>query len=216
MMKACIITGGRVNDQFVLQQLAEQEYELMIAVDHGADFFADKDIKPHHVVGDMDSARLVTKDQIGTWTGCMLHKYPAEKDETDTELAISLAIEKQSDIIHIYGATGTRLDHVLGNIHILKKALDAGAECAIIDEYNKIRLINGTTIIRKKEQFGSYVSLLPWLGDVQGVCLRGMKYPLENAVLPHGKALGVSNEIVDETATIIIGSGIAVMIESRD
>ena len=46
--------------------------------------------------------------------------------------------------------------------------------------------------------------------------MRGMKYPLENYHLTYGRALGVSNEIVDETATVVIGSGIAVMIESMD
>ncbi len=215
-MKTCIITGGRVNDGFVLQQLTEVQYDLIIAVDHGADFFADKTLKPHHVVGDMDSANLVTKEEIEAWEGCTLHKYPAEKDETDTELAIRLAIEKKATEIHIYGATGTRLDHVLGNIHIMKTALEAGVMCAMIDEYNKIQLISGTNTIKKENQFGTYVSLLPWLGEVKGVCIRGMKYPLEDYTLEYGKALGVSNEITDETATIVIGNGIAVMIESKD
>ena len=215
-MKACIITGGYINDKFVLERLEKESYDLLIAVDHGADFFADKDIKPQFVVGDMDSAQRVSKEIISSWEGCTLCKYPAEKDETDTEPAIHLAIEKHAQEIHIYGATGSRIDHVLGNIQILKIALDAGVVCAMFDECNKIRLIQGTVKIKKDEQFGNYVSLLPWFGEVQGVCLRGMKYPLEDYHLTYGRALGVSNEIVAETATIVIGSGIAVMIESRD
>ena len=169
-MKACIITGGRLNHSFVESKIAEYNYDLIIAVDHGADFFANKECRPHHVVGDMDSATLVTKEEIATWKGCTLHKFPAEKDETDTELAISLAIEKNATEIHIYGATGTRIDHVLGNIHIMKRALDANVVCYMIDEHNRIRLIRGTINLSKQQQFGKYVSLLPWQGEVSGVC----------------------------------------------
>ena len=215
-MRVCIVTGGRISKEFLLNQLRTMKYHLMIAVDHGADFFTECDYKPHHVVGDMDSADSATKEAISSWEGCTLHKFPAEKDETDTELAISLAIENRATEIHIYGATGSRMDHMLGNIHIMKKALDAGVLCAIIDEHNKIRLIKDTLTINKDSQYGNYVSFLPWYGDVTGVCLRGMKYPLEDAVLPYGKALGVSNEVMDEVATVIIGSGVAVMIESKD
>lgn len=215
-MRACIVTGGRLNPPFVEGKIIEYKYELIIAVDHGADFFAERENKPHHVVGDMDSAALVTKEDIACWADCILHKFPAEKDETDTELAISLAIEEGADEIHIYGATGTRIDHVLGNIHIMKKALDAGVDCRMIDENNCIRLLSGTLHLKKEEQYGKYVSFLPWLGEVSGVCLRGMKYPLEDYTLPYGKALGVSNEITEDVATVIVGKGIAVMIESRD
>lgn len=215
-MRICIVTGGRICEEFLLMRIAEQKYDLMIAVDHGVDFFADKSFKPDYVVGDMDSARLVSKQDIASWENCSFYKYPAEKDETDTELAILLALEKKATEIHIYGATGTRMDHILGNIHIMKKALMAGVSCYLLDEYNRIRLVRGSLQLRKEEQYGQYVSFLPWEGEILGVSLKGFKYPLDKAMLEYGRALGVSNEILNDVAEITIESGIVVMIEARD
>ena len=57
-----------------------------------------------------------------------------EKDFTDTAEAINLAIELKSTEITIIGAIGTRIDHVLANIHILKKSLDKNIKTKIINE----------------------------------------------------------------------------------
>lgn len=215
-MKVCIVTGGRIDPFFSEAYLEKNKFDLFIAVDHGADFFANRREKPNDVVGDMDSMKEETRNHLQQWEGCVVHKYPSEKDETDTELAIMLAIEKGAEEIMILGGTGTRLDHVMGNIQIMKRALEAGIPCYMIDECNRIRLVQGTVTLSKKEQYGDYVSLIPWMGEVTGVNLQGVKYPLKDAALSYGSALGISNEITEDTATITIGTGIAVMVESKD
>ena len=89
------------------------------------------------------------------------HQYQPEKDYTDSEIAIGKAMERNSSEIHILGGTGTRLDHVLGNIQLLMQPLAKDIPCFLIDSHNRIRLLKERAVLRKSQQFGKYVSLLP-------------------------------------------------------
>lgn len=70
--------------------------------------------------------------------------------------------------------------------------------------------------IKREEQFGKYISLLPVTGDATGVTLSGFKYPLTSGTIPKFSSLGVSNEITEEVGSIQIEDGILLLIESRD
>ena len=93
-----------------------------------------------------------------------------------------------------------------------------GVSCIILDAYNRIRLMDGVVHLKKSEQYGKYVSLLPLTTEVTGVELRGFKYELTDYTFTStGSAgLGVSNEIIEDIAEIRVKSGIFVLIESRD
>jgi len=121
---------------------------------------------------------------------------------------------KSTDII-ILGAIGTRIDHTIANMHILKEALDNNIECKIIDSRNEIQLINKRTILRLDEKY-KYVSLIPFTTKVKGVALKGFKYLLEDAVLEIGHSIGVSNEQIEEYAEIDLKEGILILIKSKD
>lgn len=108
------------------------------------------------------------------------------------------------------------MDHSLANIHILKYALDAKIPCHIVDEYNKIYLIDDNKILYKNKMYGKYISLIPLTSRVEDITLKGFKYPLDQYSLSIGVSLGVSNEIVEETASIELKNGILIVIESRD
>ena len=116
------------------------------------------------------------------------------------ELALSLG----SDHVTILGGTGTRLDHVLGNIQSLYLALEKGVDCEILDEHNRIRLIQGEYRIKKAEQYGKYVSLIPFTTDVNGVTLEGLKYPVQDQhfTVQGSSGFCVSNEIAADEARI--------------
>ena len=140
------------------------------------------------------------------------------KESTDRPIAIELALDLGSSEITLLGGTGTRMDHVLGNIQSLMLAKKKGVSCVILDEYNRIQLIDGETRLKKSEQYGKYVSLLPLTTEVTGVDLTGFKFNLTGHTFTStGSAgLGVSNEIIEDTAEIRVKSGIFVLIESRD
>lgn len=215
-MKTAIITGGSIHKTFVSKRLEQGNYDYIIAVDHGADFLCETGFCPDVMVGDFDSVKEETLSFIRKNGKTKIMQYQPEKDDTDTELAMKYAILKGATQIDIYGATGTRLDHVLGNIQLLMLGIKNEVPCYIIDETNCIRMINHRCIIKKQKQHGRYVSILPYTTKVVGVTLRGMKYPLERFTLEGGRAIGVSNEIVDDEAVIDLEEGILIVIESKD
>ena len=108
------------------------------------------------------------------------------------------------------------MDHAIANIHILKDALEANIHCQILDRYNRIYLINKSIQLEKDKVYGKYVSLIPLTSTVEGLTLTGFKYPLNNYTLPIGTSLGISNEIIDNTAHIEMKKGILIVIESKD
>lgn len=214
-MNTLIVSGGKININFLENLINSNSYNTIIAVDKGLEALHSINIVPQHIVGDFDS---INKNVLDFYynTATVIHKYNSEKDYTDTDIALKLSIELGSINITIIGATGTRIDHVLANIHILAQALNNNINCSILDENNKIYLINSSTQIEKCLAYGNYVSLIPLTTTVTGITLKGFKYPLKNYTLEIGKSLGVSNEIVDNLATIELNKGTLIVVESKD
>ena len=228
-MRVMIISGGSVDDAFALDFLKKNKYDMLIAADSGMNFLYRNEIVPDVIAGDFDSVdeaayayfageesvKKKESDRKGIRPPEILRLNPM-KDDTDTEFVIREAIRRGASSITVLGGTGTRLDHVIGNIHILGIGFQEKVQIELVDAHNRIRMITGEVHIRKSEQFGQYVSLLPFAGDAKGVTLEGFKYSLENALMESFCSLGISNEIENEEAVIRIAEGILLMIEARD
>lgn len=215
-MNVLIITGGSIDTSFAGHYVKKREWDCIISADSGMEFCREAEILPDMLLGDFDSARPETLAYFREKCPERIRTFPSQKDETDTELAIHKAIEAGARQITILGGTGSRLDHVLGNIQLLKIALDASVDCLIVDAHNRLRMIDRRLELKKSEQFGHYVSLIPFTPEVTGVTLTGFFYPLNDFTLTSGKALGVSNEITEERAVIELKDGILLVIESTD
>lgn len=211
-----IVSGGSIEDAFVLELLEQNNYATVIACDRGIEFFLRNGLYPDLILGDFDSADQTAVDYFKEQTNVRLEQFPAQKDWTDTELAVRRALELEPDRIDLTGATGSRLDHVLGNLQLLSLGLDKGIAIVLLDRHNRIRLIEQEFAIKKCEQYGKFVSLIPHGGAVCGLTLRGMKYPLEGATLTPDISLGISNEIVDEEAVISFTEGKLFVMETKD
>lgn len=216
-MQALIVTGGFIEDGFTLDFVKQHTCDLVIAADHGMEFFYRSHLVPDYIVGDFDStaSEILEYFRKNNPKVKVLHFQP-EKDETDTELAIRTALQHGCDHIYLLGATGTRIDHVLGNIHLLGMAMERGAKCLMIDSHNRIRMLKEGMVLKKQEQYGDYVSLIPFTPKVTGLTLKGFKYPLHSYELLCYHSLGVSNEIVEEEGEISFEDGILLMVESKD
>ena len=213
-MDVLIVSGGNIDIEF-LKDVLKSNYDSIIAVDKGLESLHKLNKTPNAIVGDFDS---VSKDLIKFYENknIPINAYKSEKDFTDTELGLDLAISLNPDKITIVGAIGTRLDHTLSNVHILTKCLEKNIVCEMIDSYNKVYLINNKKEIEKKNCYGKFFSIIPLTSEVQGITLKGFKYPLENYTLSIGKSLGISNEIVENTVIVEVKSGILIAIESKD
>lgn len=220
-MKAVIISGGTIEDEFALEWLRNNPYDMLLAADSGMDFLFRNKICPDVIAGDFDSVGktayeyfIEKKDAAGERPEIL--RLNPMKDDTDTEFVIREAIRRGADSITLLGATGTRLDHVFGNIHLLGIGLSGGIAMELVDSHNRIRMMSKKLVLKKAEQFGQFVSILPFGTDAKGVTLTGFLYPLQDAYLESFCSLGISNEITEEQAVIQVKEGILLVIESRD
>lgn len=210
-----IITGGHIDEAFLKEHMLKESYSLIIAADRGLESLDRLGISPDHIVGDFDS---ISQDLLISYShgSTKIHRFPKEKDKTDTEIAIDLALMHKAVKINLIGATGSRIDHTLANIHLLMEPLELGIEANILDEHNKVYLKKEGFTINKDSQYGRYVSLIAFYGPVEGLVLKGFKYTLDGVRLNIGNSLGISNEIVDKTAKIQFSSGFLLVAETLD
>lgn len=216
MKTAVIISGGSLDPDFALAFLREEKPELLIGADRGICFLKEKGIHPTHIVGDFDSASGDALEYFKQFPEIPIRTFNPVKDFTDTAIAMELAMEEGADRIYILGGTGTRLDHVMANIKLLSHALERKKECILMDAHNRIRLIDQPLTIEKKKQYGKYVSLFAFGGQVKGLTLRGFFYPLTEYDMEAENPLGVSNEITAENGEISFSSGKLLVMESKD
>jgi len=211
-MTCVIICGGRICDYGHVKKYCEGA-DLVISADSGARHCIALGVVPDIVVGDFDSidsgdySRLVA-------AGAGIFRYPAEKDMTDSELAVEIAMEKGCSRIILLGAVGSRLDHSMSNLFLLKKMLDANVDGLIADEKNEVRLVRGS--IRLKREDGAFVTLLPFGGDATGVSTRGLYFQLVDDVLKVGSSRGVSNRFTDDEAYVEVKDGMLLVITAKD
>ena len=213
--KVLIITGGNIDEVLLKDCIDNNKYTEIIAVDYGL-MAADRlNLPLDFIVGDFDS---VSDEIIEKYRDYIVPivTFPSEKDMTDTEIAIAMALSHNASAIDLIGATGSRLDHTLANLHMLLMPLNAQVSACILDSNNKIYLQKNNFIIRKNEQYGDYISFLPFNGDVYGLTLEGFKYPLHEIHLTAGESLCISNEIIEEEAKVIFDEGILLVFETKD
>ena len=215
-MKYLIVAGGTVDEQFAVDIIKNGGYEVIIAVDAGMDFCYKSRIMPDVIVGDFDSVEQEALEFFLGQEQMDIHRLNTEKDDTDTEYALRFSIGRGATKITVLGGTGSRLDHVIGNVVLLGAGLEKNVSIELLDTHNKIKMVNSSLSIRKDERFGKYLSVIPITGKVDGVTITGVKYPLDNYDMHGFNTLGISNEIVDDEAAITVRNGIVLVIESRD
>jgi thiamine pyrophosphokinase len=219
-MKLIMVAGGTLNEEWFSRMIPEnasgenENYKFM-GIDAGAIRLIRMGIKPDYVLGDFDS---VSSEETAEILGCGAEKRVLNpiKDETDLEAALRWAVDISPDSIMIFGATGGRMDHTLANLQLLSIPLKANIPAMILDPGNRIRRIRGSVMLRREEQYGKYISLIPVGGEVKGLFLSGFKYSGSEISLPGNSSLGISNELTEDVGEIWFESGELLLIEARD
>ena len=211
--KACIITGGTLSLSFLSKHVKENSYSLILVVDGALEKTHSLGIKPDYIVGDFDT---VSENVLEYYDENIILRHLPEKDQTDTELAVEIAIRFQCEEIDFLGATGSRLDHSLANIFLLQRLLKQGIHGVIWNEYNKLYLKDKSFYVKKKDVQGEFFSLLPLTQIVERVTLSGVKYAVQNRNFYREDTLGISNEIIEEEARVEFTKGIFIVVESKD
>ncbi len=211
-MKGLIISSGKINDYSLLEKLiCENDY--IVCADGGLDHIMQIDKIPNIILGDLDSISDLGIEYLNK-NNIEVEKFSAIKDNTDTELAIMHLINKGINDISLIGGTGTRLDHTVANIFLLKRFNEDGTKLKIVDDNNIIHfVIDSITINRKENRF---ISVIPLNHEGIIVSLIGFKYPLKDKYIEFSSTLGVSNEIIKDKGIIKIEKGEALVFESLD
>ena len=214
--KTVIVSGGMLEEDFVLPILKSEETEFVIGVDKGLEFLYKHEIKPDYIVGDFDSVSRELVDYYREELNVPIREFNPVKDASDTEIALRLCLGLNRKSILILGGTGNRIDHLWANVQCLQIALQVGVDARIVDSHNQIRLLDSDITLKKSEAFGPYFSLFPLEMPVDELSIRGAKYPLQNHFLKPSDSLCVSNEFAEDEVTISFVYGKVILMETRD
>ena len=214
--KGIIISGGTIDDAFALQMIEEIQPDVIIGVDSGLNFLYKNQVMPTHIVGDFDSVDENIIQYYKNHTSVPIREFNPVKDATDTEIAMRIVIELEVEKLWLLGTTGSRLDHVLANVHILKIALSHGVKAWIVDEHNRISLWENEVHLLKENSFGPYFSLFPFDSEVEDLSIEGAKYPLLHYHMTFEGSRCVSNEFEKDCVTITFPNSRILLMETRD
>ena len=207
MIEKCVIFAG---GDPVSKNTVDMEFlngAFVISADKGYELADSLGMTSDLIIGDFDSAKSVP--QVGN-----IKKYPSEKDDTDLMLAVKSGLDKGCSKFIIYGATGGRLDHMIGNIQTLMYLVSNGAEGSIVSDSEIVQLLAvGSYCIPKREGFS--LSLAAYSEKVEQLCISGAKYNVSDCCLTNGFPLGISNEIIEDFARINFKKGVLLVIQSR-
>ena len=207
-MKAFIYIGGEIRPENITERPAKDD--LVIAADSGLLNAQKLGVKPDVLLGDFDSLGEPDVDP-----DTKIIRLPVEKDDTDTQAAVDLALSQGAREIVIIGGLSGRLDHTLSVLAILEDLNAKHVHALVTSGQNRARFLrnNSTLIARGKFRYLSLIAADP---VVKGVTLEGCKYPLKKARLYRNRQYAVSNELTGNCALIDVRRGGVWILETVD
>lgn len=201
MRRAYIFFNGELlgSKEFYLTLLEREEGDIYCA-DGGANLLEKLGIFPREIWGDLDS---VSEEILQKYeeVGVRIKRFPKEKDFTDGELVLQYVTEKEYDKIVIIGGLGGRKDHELTNLNLIFKF----KKLSFITEQEEIFEIEKDKVILFQK--GKTISFVPFSEKVEGLTLKGVKYPLDKYTLHRGDSICMSNIIEEDRCEISFEKG---------
>ena len=207
-MKAFIYVGGEIFAENITE--SPKKDDLIIAADSGLLNAKALGVSPSILLGDFDSLGEPDVDD-----DVRVVRLPAEKDVTDTQAAVDLALEEGAREIVIIGGLSGRLDHTLSVLAILEKLDAMHIHALATNGQNRARFLRNNSTLIARSRF-RYLSLIAADPVVKGVTLEGCKYPLKKARLSRTHQYAVSNELVGNCALIDVRRGGVWVLECMD
>ncbi len=208
--KCTIVSGAPIDNIEFLKNKIDRD-SFIIAADAGYKKLLKANIMPDAIVGDFDSAEKPDVD-------CEIITFPIEKAYTDTFNSVILAKERGYNDITIFFALGGRFDHSYSNILCLDYCKMNNIKCRIVDDKNRVSLIQRKAVIKKEyENF----SLFAFLENCIGVRIEGAHYDqsffnLDKLDIRLSDQFAQSNYVENEECSITVEQGTLLLIESND
>lgn len=210
-MHFVIFTGGLLKKGHAVDR-ALKTFDKTIAVDSGTSYCLERKLTPDFVVGDFDSIDKKTLKKLET-KGIPILRFPEEKDQTDTEIAVQIAIEKGATKISILaGIAGDRIDHMLANVLL---PIQYKVPIYYVDGNTKLWLAKGPGTQKINGRKNDLLSLTPLSKTVRNINTSGLKYSLKNGTLFLGKTRGISNVLKKKVAQVSFSKGILLFVHTQ-
>ena len=196
--RGLILANGRPPGKRLLGRLLA-ESELFVCADGGANTAAALGVRPHLIIGDLDSIRMQTLKRFASVPARRI----ADQNSTDLEKALTWLIRRSYSSITVVGATGGRLDHELGNLSAMAK-FSRTAIIKFIDDQSEVTYVGNECWFEAEP--GSLVSLIP-LSACEGIVTNGLKWELRNETLELGKRESTSNVVKASPVNVRVRRG---------
>lgn len=213
-MKVAVIANGEWDAEWGRQELAE--FDFLICADGGGNHALQAGRLPDVLIGDLDSITPVNLERCQQ-KNVLIQQFPREKDKTDLELALEYAVSQLN--LHsptqellslwLYGATGGRVDHLLGNLALLLHYFKRGYRIYLKDPHHQIFLLQDRDVLKGHE--GQELSIMP-ITEKARVTTEGLYYPLNGDVILKDSTRGISNVFLGEEAAVQVDEGIVMLI----
>ncbi len=194
--KLIVLLAGELRSEDNVKKLISKERFDFFAADAGYQLADKMNLPLHRVFGDFDSSDVPDLPNLTV--------YPCEKDQTDSELALDLAIQDGYRSIWMIAPFGGRIDHTMANIALLEKADKSHVDLKLYDGENLAFLLDeGEHILDSKYR---YISFFP-IEQQATISLNNFKYPLDHQTVYRSIPMCISNEPTEGLPTIEIHDG---------
>jgi thiamine pyrophosphokinase len=214
-----VFSGGDAPQAEVLRYLPEHRF--VIAADSGYAHARAIGVRVDVLVGDFDSLDpdLLQDAREGNTE---VRAFPVDKDATDLEIAIDVAIDRLSDIqstdrlpslFVVAGGGGERLDHFMAEVSLLLRPDLASIRVRMYHAGACFSVVRPNQPLALEAKRNETVSLIPFGDSVEGVTTSGLRFPLRNEQLLAYRTRGVSNEATESNVTISIERGALLVVQ---
>ncbi len=208
--RVVIITNGQMADPAGARQHIRAG-DWVICADGGTRHARAMGLVPDVVVGDLDSIDSDQRAELEA-AGARFEVYPVDKDQTDLELALRMAIAGGAAEIDVLAVLGGRLDQSLANLLLLARPEWAGARVRAVEGNEVAWPLWGGHTATVTGAVGDILSLVPLTPIVTGVTLEGVGWPLHDVTLHFGSTWTISNTLSAPEARLQIGEGLVLVI----
>lgn len=209
--RAVVFANGELSDPQAVRGFLRPD-DILVAADGGYLHMQAVGVKPNLLIGDLDSLPADEAESLRA-AGVEVEKHPAEKDETDLELALARLAREGYREIRVVAALGGRLDQTLANLYLLEMEELQGLDVRLDDGREEILIIRDQAVVAGTP--GDTLSLLPMEGCTRGITTQGLKYPLEGETMCPSRSRGVSNVMLEPEVTIEVKAGSLLCIHTR-
>jgi thiamine pyrophosphokinase len=199
MSTILIFAGGDLPEADLADELPSPD--LILAADSGYDSAVHLGFRVDVLIGDLDS---ITTSPIPEHV--VVERYPTDKDQTDLDLALELALREDPERVVVIGGTGGRFDHEISTVGLI-----CSDRWSSIDELEWVSSRGRAYVVRRRRiihgDVGATVSLIPVGGAAAGIKTSGLHWDLVGDDLPPGSTMGVSNVLRAPVADIQVEAG---------